>query len=286
MKITNTDNLPEPLVAAVSRVREPSPDRVSVTELIGPPQIRQLSLRHWDEIVEDASERIWATMGTLMHQLLESHAGVERHLAERTLTTTVAGFTVTGTFDLYHEGGVLSDYKFVSVWTTLDGLRADWVSQLNLYAYLLRLSGSRVSRLQIVAIYRDWSKGRAHDQGYPQSQVQIFEVPLWTDDRALAFLEERLRLHAAAQGGAAVECTPDERWERPTKYALRKRGQKRAVKLFDDYAEARGAASSPNLYVERRPGASVRCESYCRVAAFCPQYARLRAGSAEEGGGE
>jgi hypothetical protein len=293
VRITNNSNLPAPLVAAVSHARRPLPDRISVTELIGPPQIRRLQLRHWDEIEEDASDRIWATMGTLMHKLLESHAEIERHISERTLATTVevdgAGFVLSGTFDLYHEDGILFDYKFVSVWTTMDGLKDEWVQQLNCYAELLRREGAEVSRLQIVAIYRDWSKGKANDPSYPSSQVQTFDVPLWSSERTSAFMSERMRLHLAAEDGETIECSPEERWERPTKFALMKRGQKRAVKLFDDNQTALSAVQSAGFYVEKRPGVSVRCASYCRVAAFCPQYARLRSeaqGEENTGGGD
>lgn len=274
MRITNENNLPAPLVAAVSRMRRPEPDSISVTTLIGPPQIRMLTLGHWEELVEDASDRIWATMGSLMHTLLESYAGTTGHQAERTLETLVEGVKVTGTFDLFHEDGLISDYKFVSVWTTVGGIKPEWVSQLNCYAELLRRAGSKVEGLQIVAIYRDWSKNKAHDHGYPKSQVQIFSVPLWPSERTTAFMTERVRIHLAAQGGEVAECSAEERWARPTKYALMREGRKSALKLFDTPPTIE--AAQPHLYIEERPGASVRCESYCAVARFCPQFARLK----------
>lgn len=275
MKITNKDNLPAPLLAAVSTTRAPLPDSISVTQLINPPQIRLLTLKHWDEIEEDASDRIWATVGTLMHQLLASHAG-DGHQAERTLETTVEGITVTGTFDLFNKDGVVSDYKFVSVWTTMNGIKEEWVNQLNLYAELLRRSGETVNALQIVCMYRDWSKNKAHDHGYPQSQVRIYEVPLWSSDKASGYLRERVLLHITAQAGADRGCSPEERWLRPGKYALMKEGRKSAVKLFDDRSEALAAITSKELSVHPRPGANVRCESYCAVAPFCPQFAKLK----------
>jgi hypothetical protein len=279
MRITNRNNLPAPLVAAVSQQRQPAPERISVTELIGPPQIRRLQLEHWEDISEDASDRIWATLGSLMHQLLEGHAG-EGHRVEETLSTLVGSTIVTGTFDLYHESGTLTDYKFVSVWTTSDGIKPEWEQQLNLYAELLRRSGREVRSLQIVALYRDWSKTRSFEHGYPPAQVAIFDVPLWTPEACAQFLAGRVSVHTAAE---VAECTPEERWERPTKYAVMKHGQKRALKLYDRSQDAEHhAGAGAGLYVETRPGMSVRCESYCRVAAFCPQFARLK----QNGGGE
>lgn len=290
MKITNESGLPLPLVRAVSAPRRPALDTISVTTLIGPPQIRLLTMRHWDDLEEDASARIWATMGGLMHQLLESYAdGMSGHRAERRLETVVEGFTVTGQYDLLHEtDGALTDYKFVSVYTTMDGVKAEWVEQLNLYAELIRRSGGVVTRLSLVAIYRDWSKNKAFGHGYPNSQVQVFDVPLWTAENASEFIAGRVRLHAAAQAGARVECTAAERWARPTRFALMKEGNKKALKLYDDEREAREAVTKAGLYVEERPGGNARCEGYCAVAEFCVQFARLRgdelAARALEGG--
>lgn len=277
MRITNELNLPAPLIAAVSKTRQPVLGQISVTELISPPQIRALAIKHWDEITEDASERLWAAVGSLMHQLLESHADIPRHQAERTLSTVVEGVKVTGTFDLYYEDGVLTDYKFVSVWTTLNGVKEEWEQQLNLYAHLLRLTGARVETLQIVAIYRDWAKSKAFDLNYPSAQVQTFTIPLWSHEATENFLSERVRLHKRAEEGEALPCTPEERWERPTRFAVMKRGQKRAVRVFDTREEAEGHVTKAGLYVEERKGLSVRCESYCRVSSFCPQYTRMRA---------
>jgi len=277
MRITNDLNLPAPLVATISKTRQPIVGQLSVTELISPPQIRALSIKHWDEITEDASERLWAAVGSLMHQLLESHADIPRHHAERTLSTVVESVNVTGTFDLYYEDGVLTDYKFTSVWTMMNGVKEEWQQQLNLYAHLLRLTGARAETLQIVAIYRDWVKSKAFDANYPSAQVQTFTVPLWSNETAEHFLVERVRLHKKAEAGEIPSCTPEERWERPTRFAVMKEGQKRAVRVFDTREEAEGHVTKAGLYVEERRGASVRCESYCRVASFCPQYAKIKA---------
>lgn len=128
-----------------------------------------------------------------------------------------------------------------------------------------------MNRLQIVAIYRDWSKARAQESSYPKSQAHVFEVPLWSVHRATKFLEERVRLHLLAEEGSFGECSSEERWERQTKYALMRRGRKSAIKLFETGEEARAAVTQADQYVDVRPGASVRCESYCPVSAFCQQ---------------
>jgi hypothetical protein len=52
-----------------------------------------------------------------------------------------------------------------------------------------------------------------------------------------------------------------------------KRGNVKAVKLFDNPIEADQLAStSAALYVEHRPGEAVRCQDWCPVAHLCPQW--------------
>lgn len=281
MKITNLNSLPEPLVRAVSHhPREHLPNHISVTELIQPPQIRALSRIHDADISEDASDRIWALLGTLLHHALEQSAqGLSNLISEGFLCTEVAEWTVVGHYDLSEmllDGELLTDYKLTSVWAVREGVKKEWEAQLNLYAELLRRSGRPVSALHLVAIGRDWSLQKARfDNQYPQQQVQVFPVRLWSQEEATQYLENRVRLHQyAAWYNKWPECSEEERWARPTQWALMKKGQKRAVKLYDSAAAAernRGAAH----YIQERPGESVRCASYCHVSNFCPQWAKL-----------
>lgn len=266
---------------AVSRhLREEAPDRISVTELIQPPQIRALSRKHDSSLSEDASDRIWSLLGTLLHGALEQNAqGLKNLISEGELSTRVLEWNVVGHYDLSEmllDGELLTDYKLTSVWAVKEGVKPEWVAQLNLYAELLRRSARPVSALQLVAIGRDWSLQKARfDSQYPQQQVKVFPVPLWTPEEATEYLESRVRLHQyAAWYDKWPECSEEERWARPTQWALMKKGQKRAVKLYDSYAAAernRGAAH----FIQERPGESVRCASYCHVSSFCPQWAKL-----------
>ena len=261
----------------MSQVRPRRPKRISVTELITPPQLRALTLKHWDDLQEDASDRIWAAVGTLMHTMLEKHGDISDHLSEQFLETEVDGYTVTGVADLYHASGRVTDYKFVSVWTAINGIKTEWEQQLNLYAELFRRSGFEVNKLEIVALFRDWSKSRANDADYPQSQVKVFDVPLWQQYEASEFLDERVRLHKEAEQGSYPDCTSQERWERPTQYAIMKEGRKSAVRLFDDREMAEAALSMlpKNHSLVKRTGQSIRCESYCAAAPFCRQRAAM-----------
>lgn len=286
MIITNINNLPAPLVQAVSRhSHERAPNRISVTELIQPPQIRALTLQHDSELKEDAGDRIWALLGTLLHAALEKHAqGLKNVIAEEALETVVLGWTVVGHYDLSEmvlDGELLTDYKLTSVWAIRDGIKPEWESQLNLYAHLIRQAGRHVNQIQIVSIGRDWSKQKARfDSQYPQQQVQVSAVPLWTDTEASEFIQERVRLHQEAEKGNWPECTPAERWARPDQFALMKKGQKRAVKLYDSKHAAEWALAK-DQYIQDRPGENVRCESYCSVKNHCRQWYNIQRAKTE-----
>ena len=76
MKITNHHNLSPPIVKALSRddyTRGKS--HRSVTQLIDSPQVRILRERHWDDLTEDVSEKMWTVLGTAVHRIFEDHAG-------------------------------------------------------------------------------------------------------------------------------------------------------------------------------------------------------------------
>lgn len=287
--ITNNLNLPEPLVRAVSRhPHERVPGRISVTELIQPPQIRALTLSHAGEINEDAGDRIWALLGTLLHGVLERNAkGLKDTIAEEALEAEVLGWTVVGHYDLSEmllDGECLTDWKLTSVWSVKDGVKPEWEQQLNCYAQLIRLSGRIVDQLQIVAIGRDWSKAKArYDQSYPQQQVKVLSVPLWSPEQASAFLEDRVALHQKAEQGHYDDCTAEERWAKPAKWAVMKVGQKKAVKLYDEpQAAKRHASQSDAFSVVARPGESIRCSAYCAAAPFCRQWKRIQDESTQQ----
>lgn len=279
MQITNNASLPEPLVRAVSRHNHESvPNTISVTSLIQPPQIRALSLKHDSELSEDAADRLWALLGTLLHHALEGHAqGIKNLTSEEELKLEVRGWTLIGHYDLSElllDGELLTDYKLTSVWAVKEGVKAEWEAQLNIYAHLIRAAGRRVNQLQLVAIGRDWSKSKARfDSSYPQQQVKVMAVPLWTSEETQDFIEERIRLHQQAEKGTWPDCTPEERWAKPDQWAVMKKGQKKAVKLYQSKHAAEFSVARDQYIVERK-GESTRCESYCSVAPHCKQFKR------------
>lgn len=284
MKLTNRLNLPQAIVNAISNDGYSRGEcDLSVTQLIAPPRKVELQRRHDDEIVEDVSDRIWILVGKAVHGILE--AAQTDDLAEERLFMDALGWKVSGAFDnlamiqAAADLWKISDYKVTSVWSVIFAeTKSEWEQQLNCYAHLLRLHSFPVGELEIVAICRDWQKSKAlADRDYPQCQVSVIPIRLWSHDEAQSFIEERVRLHQQTRDASKLpECTSDERWERPTRWAFMKQGAKRATKLFDTQEEAE-AALKPGYRIERRDGESVRCKSYCNVNRWCDQCPELTA---------
>jgi len=275
-RITNNAGLPEPLVRAIAAdPYNPSSD-FTVTGLIRPARIAALERQHAGEIVEDASERIWALMGQIGHLVLERAASDEYSEQRFTVSLDVGAdrlYTVSGQADLWN-GTDLTDYKFTSHWAAKDGLKPEWEQQLNSLAYLLAANGVIVTKADIVAIFRDWSVGEARrNRDYPQHQVAVFPCPLWPRERQSLFLKERVRAHLNARK-VLPECTPLERWQRPGKWAVMHPGRKRALRLCDTKQEAEKLATG-NDYVEARPAIQTRCLDYCPVSQWCKQFEQI-----------
>lgn len=283
MRITNKYNLPAGLVAAVTfseRNREGCD--YTITELLTPPRILALSRLHEDKLEEDASDRIWALMGQAGHSVLQRYG---KHVKgatveERAIIEVQYGsrkFKIGGQLDyLTTDQNELDDFKFTSVWAIKDGLKPEWEQQLNLYRWLAWHYGVTIDTMKIIAIGRDWSVREARfDKSYPQEQVQVFTVAPWSWGYCEQFCRDRIALHEAAKI-TLPECSSAETWEKPEKWAVMKRGNKRATKVCrtqyeaSDYIErdTRGGSYT----IEHRPAERPRCESYCPCATVCVQY--------------
>lgn len=285
MKITNKTNLPIPIYNAIKKgwyTEIIEPNTYSATSLLKPNKLYWLEKRYADKLTEDASERIWALMGSVMHNVLERGED-EDSLQECRLFMDVEGGTVHGAFD-YFQNHIISDYKFTSVWNVVfkENKIKEWTEQLNLYALLLRHSGFDVNGLQIVAILRDWSKTKAKfGKGYPKEQIQIIPIELWSNARALDFAERKVadkNFYSKKDPNDITECSKRERWESPTVYAVMKVGRKSAVKLHNEIDDAQvqidllNKNNSGTYYLETRHGEARRCLEYCPVNKYCNYY--------------
>jgi hypothetical protein len=269
MIITNKFNLPPAIYNACSQVFDLTPDGTfRVSELTSPPQQYSLKRKHFKELTDDASSRLWALLGTSVHYVTEKHSP-DGSLPEEKLSVEFQGSVIKGRVDLIH-GEELHDYKVTSVWSYIFGDKPEWETQLNLYAWIANQKGQMITRLIVYAILRDWQTSKAHDADYPPIPFAEIEIPMWSRGKVEDWLSKKIY---ELQTDTPRPCTPEEMWERPSKYAVMKKGQKKAVKLFDNSEDATTMAyNTTNLYIETRPGSRIRCESYCIVKDFCPQY--------------
>lgn len=273
MKLTNKKGLPEALVNAVANDPYSRGDSdISVTQLIDAPQIRMLHKQH--EVVEDASDRIWSLLGQSVHTILERADSTS--LKEERLFQEVLGWKLSGQYDsLCLLGGVLEDYKVTSAWSVVYG-SDKWEPQLNVLRWLAVKNGYDIKELRIVAILRDWNRHKANEPGYPDAQVAVVPIPMWTMAQAEAYIESRIALHQLAEAGDVSDCTPEEQWRKEDVYAVMKEGRKTAVRLFDNEAAAKQFLPDSKHYVQLRKGKATRCEDFCPFSKMgvCEQYKR------------
>jgi len=234
--------MPEPLYAALASSRfDYDPELIHVTELIAPVQQTVLSRRHWDHIVEDASDRLWALMGTAAHMVAElwDKPGVLKE--HNIVTEEIAGLRVTGTIDALDTNddaeADIYDYKMTSCWTIIKQNRMeDYERQVNLYAALARREGHLVRKAMILYFLRDHSAAQAwKTDGYPDIPAAWDYVNIWDAAIAEDYLQDRVRVVADAlqHPGDLPLCSRNDRWN--------------------------------------RAGADVRCRKYCNARPFCKQ---------------
>jgi hypothetical protein len=287
MKITNNTGLPVSVLNAIKRPEyTKGKANMSVTELISSPRITQLKRRHWSELEEDASSMVWSLFGSAIHKVLE-HGKADNHIIEQRLFAQVDGWTISGAIDLqeyYEDGIIVSDYKTTGSWAATNG-KDDWERQLNIYAFLVEYNKKiPVTKLQIVAIVRDWSaREAAYKEDYPKAPIVVIPIPLWPMEQRIEFIRSRISAHSEAEfasdtGEELPECTPSEMWEKQASYAVIKEGNVRAKAVYstmEDAEAGRKELKDPDKYViQVRPGERTRCAGYCQISKFCTQYQR------------
>lgn len=201
-------------------------------------------------------------------------------ISEKRYFATIEGYRISCAIDLL-EGALLSDYKFTSAWKAKKGADiSDYVAQLNMQRWILNENSIELTKLQIVALLRDWSKlEAARSPEYPQMQVVVLGIPMWDLSVTKEYILQRIRLHEEAKVVLPL-CSKEERWEKPTKFAVKKPGRISAIRLLDTEKEAHeyraALPSNSNLYIEERSGESTRCLYYCDSKEFCDQFKRSK----------
>lgn len=281
MKLTNKHGLPVTILNVIKRPQyNKGRANMSVTELLNSPRIVQLKRKNWDLLEEDAADMVWSIFGTAIHGVLE-HGKGDNHIVEERIHAAIDGMSISGAIDLQEveeDGIIVSDYKTTSAWAVMNE-KQDWHNQLNSYAFLVEHAKKvTVKKLQIIAIVRDWSRREAATKdGYPQAPIVTIEIPLWSMEDRTSYVHERIKLHGEAlfeieTAGEMPNCTDDEMWAKPESFAVKKEGGVRAKSVHKTRDEADISMPSKGYFIEHRPGARTRCESFCQVSGFCSQY--------------
>lgn len=277
MKLTNHYNLPEGLVQVVqNQLHPPTPNRYSVTHLIGPPLIRTLQIERWDDIETDVSDYLWLLLGVGVDTVL-SNTNTKDNVTQHKMEESIDGNIVVGIADIINNT-IIDDYKCTSVYSYLLGDKPEWTAQLNLYSYLLTLGRRRnninipVTNLHIQAILRDWQKNKVYEKDYPPVAFQTVEVDLWTFEQQDAYIKSRLKDHIE---NPHRECTDEEKWKSEDTYAVMQSGRKSAWRVLDslEQAEQWMKENIRGDKIVKRPGKCKRCLDYCPVRSCC-QYAK------------
>jgi hypothetical protein len=277
MKITNRLGLPQTLVNAVKSHNHKGAD-YSASMLCNPPRIVWLNKRHKDEMEEDVADRIWSLFGTAMHYIIEKGVA-ESEIAEQYFETEIEGKRLSGTCDLYNkDNGTITDWKTDSVWTLIYKSREhEREVQLNAYAYLFRMNGIDPKKLQIISLLRDWNKKSALNGGdYPRKNIVITEYNLWDIDKQREYFTDcikKFEWYRDVPDDDLPQCTMDDMWQQPTKYAVMRKGYKSAKRVYDNLQDAEDLVEMiDGGYIVKRESKRNRCEDYCPANKFCNQY--------------
>jgi hypothetical protein len=282
MKLTNKHGIPDTFLNVLKRpTYSKGKAHLSATQLLNSPKIVALTKKFEDELEQDVSDMVWSIFGTAIHGVLE-HGKDDNHIVEERLHTTFDGWRISGAIDLQIITGPdtvsIRDYKTTSAWAVMNE-KYEWEQQLNIYAWLVETVKLQiVDSVGIVAIIRDWSRrDAARNPDYPQSPVKEIPITLWPYQQREDFISERISKHSECEFHMETDeelppCTPEEMWEKPTTWALKKKGGVRAIKVYETQEEAESALDPKVHEIEVRLGSRTRCESFCPVNTYCQQW--------------
>ena len=285
MIITNNTRLPMPFVRMAESDYSPTPKRYSATTLLKPVREILLKRRHDSKLECDCSEMIWLLFGKAVHSILEQYGTGENEFTEARLEVELEnGYTVSGILDFYDmKKGEVVDYKTASVWKVMYKDFEDWKKQGLIYAWLLRKNGLECKSATFYAILKDHSRQKAKfDTEYPKDPVYRIEFAV-TDEEIAEIDEfikdkiERLRENEDKPDDELPLCTLEERWNDGDKYAVMRKGVKRALRVLDSMEAAREyVADKGGDYIELRKGEDKKCADYCLCSTKCAYWQSLQ----------
>lgn len=280
MTITNKYGLPEALVLACETSPHNRENAFSATTLLKGVREVLLTKRHWGEMSEDVSERVWALFGTAFHELMEVET--PDTFTEKYFEVGIGDYKVTGKVDLYDtKGCCIWDYKTTSVWKVIYKNFDDWKKQGLIYAWLMREAGYEVKKCNFIALLKDHKKREAKIKSdYPQFPVYVYSFDVTDEDlfEIESFIYEKVSELVENIGIPDYDlplCSKEERWAKPPQYAVMRKGRKTALRVVDtmELAEQiKDGMNDDNVYIEERAGSDGKCEDYCSCCEWCTYY--------------
>jgi hypothetical protein len=160
----------------------------------------------------------------------------------------------------------------------------EWEVQVNMYAWLVEMvKNVRVTDVGVVAVLRDWNKKESETRESYPPPIKEVPITLWSMADREQYISRQIAIHSASDfaletDGELPECTAEQMWEKPTTYAVKKVGNKRATNVFNtkEEAEVKMENLGKGYEIEIREGERTRCASYCLVSKFCNQYEQWR----------
>lgn len=221
MKYTNRFNLPEAFVrACINDGYDSGGSDFSATSLEVPPRAAALIRANKDKIEVDVSSRVAAIIGQGAHKIAERAARPDIDICEKRYFSSffVDGvlYKVSAQIDLYEtDSKALIDWKTTKAYAfhkkVGGGKKVEWVYQMNVGAELMRRNGENPQSLHIVALLKDWDRREALSAGYPHAEVMSVQLPMWTSQETVTYIETRIRAHVAART-TLPQCTSKETW--------------------------------------------------------------------------
>lgn len=183
---------------------------------------------------------------------------------------------VTGKFDIVFEYGV-EDYKSTKTFNWIHGGNDEkYMIQGSIYR-LLNQDIVRQDTMKVNFLFTDWTPLKAiSDKEYPQRAVETRKLELMSIEDTQEFIRgklSRIESYLGKQEKDIPACTPEEVWQKPTKWAYFKNPKnQRATKVFEDEGEAsrRFADDGAVGRIDVRPGEVKYCR-YCPARPICKQ---------------
>ena len=247
---------------------------ISATSLLKPVRSIWLTHNYPDrEITLDISDLIAARFGTAIHQSFEDACIGDRY--EERHTRRYGHWIIGGKFD-FIINNQLHDIKTTSVYKWINKDYQHYIEQLSIYRWLLHPGTPDISdKGKILFIFTDWSAANKLRKGreYPACKMAEAEIDLMPIAEIESFIYTKLEILDGLTLDTLPECSSEELWATPDKWAVKKAGGSRALKLYEDKGEAH-AALKAGQEIEYRPGTVRRC-AYCDARSVCTQFDKL-----------